>query len=295
MLRCPYGLVDAGRLWYLRLKAELLKAGMMMCKYDQALFMWFDNGNLAGIMTCHVDDIIYGGQDQFHIQVVKKLKSVFSISLEEDTKLKYLGLSIHQTDTGISVSTQEYGNSLKELSCTTTSLSETKTFTSEQVKCLKQFCGQLNWLASQGRPDIAFDSCHIANSLKTDNPKVFGYANKVVRKVHNQDVELKFPSDFDLNSCSVVSFCDASFGNLPNGGSQGGFICFLIDKSGLYTPITWQSRKIRRVVKSTVAAECLAAVEAAETTIYLSVLIKDIFSLKQNIDSYVFCDNKNFP
>ena len=80
---------------------------------------------------------------------------------------------------------------------------------------------------------------------------------------------------------------------MPNAGSQGGFISFFIDKNGLYSPITWQSRKIRRVVKSTIGAECLAAVEAAENTIYYATLLKDVLKFDRKIDTRVFCDNRN--
>ena len=110
--------------------------------------------------------------------------------------------------------------------------------------------------------------------MKSGDPKVFSAANKVIRKAQNQDIVLHFYSDFDFSSCSVISFCDASFANLPNAGSQGGFICLLVDKNGVYFPIAWQSRKVKRVVKSTLAAECLSAVEAAELIVYISELIR---------------------
>ena len=67
----------------------------------------------------------------------------------------------------------------------------------------------------------------------------------------------------------------------------------LIDQNGIYSPLTWQSRKIRRIVKSTIAAECLAAVEAAEMVIYLASLVTDIFQAAKNIKTIVYCDNKN--
>ena len=105
----------------------------------------------------------------------------------------------------------------------------------------------------------------------------------------NQSVLLNFPHDLNILSCSIVSFCDASFANLPNAGSQGGFLCLLVDNNGNYCPLTWQSRKIKRVVKSTIAAECLAAVEAAEMTIYLATLVQDMLKLHDNsVDTYVF-------
>lgn len=222
MVRCPYGLADAGRHWYLRLKEELIKAGMTISKFDQALFIWYVNGTFSGLLTCHVDDILFGGNKQFHDQVICKMKSTFSIGLEEDTNLKYLGLIVNQTDIGIKVSTADYSKSLKEITLPTVE-NDQDCFSPEEMKTLKQFCGQINWISTQGRPDIAFDSCQIANSLNTGNRNVFHFANKIVRKIQNQDIDLKFPRDFDMNHCSVASFCDASFANLPNAGSQGSF------------------------------------------------------------------------
>ena len=51
--------------------------------------------------------------------------------------------------------------------------------------------------------------------------------------------------------------------------------------------------KIRRVVKSTIAAECLSAVEAAEMTIYLANVMKSLLLSTKCVNTYVFCDNKN--
>ena len=91
-----------------------------------------------------------------------------------------------------------------------------------------------------------------------------------------------------------MSFCDASFGNFPNGGSQGAYVTFLIDNAGVYVPIAWQSRRVRRVVKSTVAAECLAAIEAAENVVLLSTALKLILkSSLYSVKTFIFCDNKN--
>ena len=75
MLRCPYGLADAGRHWYLRLKDALIQAGMILSKFDQALFLWYLNGKLSGILICHVDDILYGGRLEFHHQVISSLRN----------------------------------------------------------------------------------------------------------------------------------------------------------------------------------------------------------------------------
>ena len=46
-------------------------------------------------------------------------------------------------------------------------------------------------------------------------------------------------------------------------------------------------------MKSTLAAECLAAVECAEMTIYVAALVNNILQSSQKIRTYVLCDNRN--
>ena len=45
-----YGLSDAARAWYLRVKEELLKLGVKISKYDSALFSWHYNNEFQGVM-----------------------------------------------------------------------------------------------------------------------------------------------------------------------------------------------------------------------------------------------------
>lgn len=294
MLKCPYGLADSGRHWYLKVQQVFLDLGVVQSKLDQALFMWYNDGSLSGIMACHVDDFIFGGTKTYHETVITRIRSLFIVGLEENTSMKYLGLQINQDSEGIHVSTKSYGMSLAQFGSDVCSQSSSSTFSSDQLTAIKQSSGQINWLVMQSRPDIAYDSCMIANSMNSGNAKVFSSINKCIRRIQNQDVVLHFYSCMDIITCRVVTFCDASFGNLPNGGSQGSFISFLIDQNGTYCPIAWQSRKIRRVVKSTIAAECLAAVEAAEITVFLAVFLKNILKLPEgSVKTLLLCDNNN--
>ena len=60
---CIYGLCDAPRSWYKRVKHELLGAlGGKVSKFDKAFFLWHDNEEiLRGIIALHVDDFVYCG------------------------------------------------------------------------------------------------------------------------------------------------------------------------------------------------------------------------------------------
>ena len=42
--KCPYGLADAGRHWYIRIMTELNACGVQL-KLDQAVFVWHCKDN----------------------------------------------------------------------------------------------------------------------------------------------------------------------------------------------------------------------------------------------------------
>ena len=58
--------------------------------------------------------------------------------------------------------------------------------------------------------------------------------------------------------------------NLPNGANQGGFIIFLANQTQSSCPISWASGKVKRILKSRLAAETLAMVEAADTAYFMA-------------------------
>ena len=91
-----------------------------------------------------------------------------------------------------------------------------------------------------------------------------------------------------------MCFSDASFANLPDKGSQGGYIIFLVDDKGKYVVLAWQSKRIKRVVNSSLSAECLQAVEAAETCILLRDRLEDILCLpNKSVQVSIIVDNKS--
>ena len=56
LLITVYGLRDAPRAWYLRIKEVLEKSGMLKSKFD-VIFYCLSNRKLKGLLCCHVDDL----------------------------------------------------------------------------------------------------------------------------------------------------------------------------------------------------------------------------------------------
>ena len=97
-----------------------------------------------------------------------------------------------------------------------------------------------------------------------------------------------------MKPCKIISFIDASYCNLAEEGSQGGFIIFLCNTDGKAAPIQRQLRKILHVVKSTLAAECLAQVEAAEACFLIKSQLAELLQAsKEEIITECITDNQS--
>ena len=74
---------------------------------------------------------------------------------------------------------------------------------------------------------MAYDSCILSTSLKNGTVQYLLTANRSIRKMKYERVTLTFSNLGDISSCNIVTYSDASLGNLRDGGSQEGFVVFL--------------------------------------------------------------------
>ncbi len=98
-----YGQKQAGRVWYLHLKKNLLKLGFIPSKHDECVFYYGTT-----IFLVYTDDTILLGPDKAEIDnLVKKLADKFNI--EEQGELSdYLGIKIERKEDGTMISIQFY-------------------------------------------------------------------------------------------------------------------------------------------------------------------------------------------
>ena len=68
--RVIYGLNDAPRAWYERVRGEFLNLGGKVSLFDEAMFLWHNEEcNIVGIIVTHVDDFIYAGTEEWKKEV----------------------------------------------------------------------------------------------------------------------------------------------------------------------------------------------------------------------------------
>ena len=146
----------------------------------------------------------------------------------------------------------------------------------KEKRLLKGAAGQLNWVTSQTLPDIAFDACAACVSLKNATLCEIHMVNKRIRKLKAVNVALHFNDIGNIEEASILCYCDLSFRNLKGENSQGRHIAFLQGSNGKVSPVKGQSKKIKRIFKSTLAAEELALDESADACFYIRTLLCEI-------------------
>jgi hypothetical protein len=263
------------------MSAFLLSTGGIKSAIDDALFMWFDESKLIGHLACHVDDMNYTGSDLWNETVVKAVKEKFNISSEAEGSFKYIGLNILQGKNAITIDQNTYITSLEEIPISKDrSKQKNDTLTKDEKSKLRSLSGQMLWVTTQSRPDLAYEACRMSNAGKSPTVKLIIEANKAVKhlKTTAYDVRLAFPRLGDPADFSLSAFSDASHNSLPGNASQGAFIIFVCG-NGKVAPLIWQSRKLRRVTKSPLAAETLVLGEAADAGRLMCALLKEVYRL----------------
>ena len=62
--------------------------------YDEAMFMWHDEGKLVGLFNSHVEDFVYCGTAQWHVKIIDPLFTTFRIRESHCGSFKYIGLNV---------------------------------------------------------------------------------------------------------------------------------------------------------------------------------------------------------
>ena len=134
-------------------------------------------------MNCHVDDFLWGGSESFNRRISDKIKDTFETSREEIVSLKYLGLDLKQTSGAIIISQKKrkFKKNMDGLMLSGDQMTNNNAELNKNGKrLLRGAVGQLNWIAFQTRPNIAFDACKHCCSLKNVVMKDIQVANKSI-------------------------------------------------------------------------------------------------------------------
>ena len=258
--KAAYGLAEAPRAWFLRLTRELKQVGLSVSALDPCVFMLRDQkGTLVGICGVHVDDLIGGGSLAMDA-CLQKLRSRLPFGEFRTKTVKYTGAEIRQNeDKTIELSQEDYIDKMEFVTVPGKASDPLP-----DPKVMRACCGQLAWVAGNSRPDQAFLSSYLQGIQDAAQCRHLTLYNKALREMKNRRVTLKFPC-VPTSQWRLLAITDAGWGTRENGESQGGLILCLCESKvlkqqrGQCWVIEWVSKKLRRIVRSSTAAETLAA------------------------------------
>ena len=278
--KAAYGLAEAPRAWFLRLTRELLAVGLVVSQLDPCVFCLRDNktAELLGICGVHVDDLLGGGTSAMD-KCLERLKLKLPFGDFRRKTVKYTGAEIRQhADGTIEVTQEAYIDKLEEV-CTKPFGKSSDLL--EEPTLMRACCGQLAWVANHSRPDQAFLASYLQGVQDLAQVSHLELYNKAVREMKTRRVCLRFPP-VPLDRWRLLAVTDAGWGVRANGESQGGLLLCLCDKNvleqkpGATWPIEWSSKKLRRVVRSSTAAETLAAQNGLDAIEFAQAFLQEV-------------------
>ncbi|CAE8625872.1 unnamed protein product [Polarella glacialis] len=158
--------------------------------------------------------------------------------------------------------------------------------TADEQTAYRSVVGQLLWLATQSRPDLAFEVSKAAQLFSTATVQTLLQLNPQIKHAMTEPslgITIR-RGLIDLRTASVVAYGDSAFANMPGEKSQYGVtVClthqvpeFVTGDFSLGVLWTWVSATVKRVVRSTLAAEAYAVSEAAEFAQMMCQLLTEI-------------------
>src|SRR5215469_16111224 len=177
-----YGLKDAAKEWHKSLVEIIQQIGGTKSKLDPSIFYWKEkNKKLTGIICAHVDDLLYGGNQEFITKTIRKLKDKLEVGEEKQKEIKYLGIEIHEDKEGIWITQEKYRKQMKEKEEKKRNKNE-EDLTNEEMTEYRSGVGKLNWLVQHSRPDLAFDTNMLSKKNKKAKGKDWNYLQKITKK-----------------------------------------------------------------------------------------------------------------
>ena len=134
--------------------------------------------------------------------MVVGVNRAFEVGKKDEGCFNYIGLNIEQKENTIMLDQKKYFESLNDIPINSKRLTRKFDDTNEmKQQQFKAAMGQINWSASQSRPDIAFDMLKM--SMLVNKPKVMHLTkvNRLIKKLQQKQQMLVFPSLKSIKNC----------------------------------------------------------------------------------------------
>ena len=225
------------------------------------------------------------------------MRQRFLFGKEEESTFRYIGLQVDKVKDAIIVNQDGYIDSLADMEFKDLVGMKGDDFLDEEhQQQFREFVGKIGWLANTSRPDLSYDKLLLSTKAGKATVKDYKTAVKLMKKLKCITTEMKFPNLGDITDWTLQGYGDAGYKSLPDDiSSCGGQVVLIVNKKrDLKCVVCWRSRKLRRVVSSSTAAEALAANDVLDEVIYIKEILKELVGNDAaNIPIEIFTDSRN--
>ena len=317
--RALYGLKQSPREWYEQINAYLQSLSFKRLKSEHCLYFYINNDEIC-IISLYVDDLIIAGSSKAVTDRIKMLmKKRYSMKDLGDVD-EILGCRVHVDSSlgTVTMNQKKYTEGLLEkylkpgstwcdtpadnklvlvpTPSTDTTNNNSNNNNNSVDMSYREVVGSLLWLSLGTRPDITYAVSQVAKFSSNPGPQHWEAVHRIIRYLHGtRTLGLTYhahqhgsdDSPVTLTSMKPHGYVDADYArDKTTFRSVTGYIYFLAK-----APISWQTRQQPSVALSTMEAEFMAACAAAQESVWLIQLLKELScELKEPI--VLFEDNK---
>eukprot|EP00435_Cladocopium_sp_Y103_P057754 s1878_g20.t1 len=253
-----YGTKDAGRSWWKKLAADAKLVGWIMSGIESALFYLHGGAKLVGIMASHVDNLITCGEGPVYETAMKKLADLIYLK-EKRSTFRFCGKNVVQNE-DFTV-TIEQVDAIEALEYQVIDKAKRKNVNAplnESEKTdFRALIGSMGWISRQTRPDVMVNVSMASQTMGDPRVKDVVELNKAVKM-------LKESPEAPWKFYPIRSFL--------------GQLCRLRGEATPVLLLETTSSSIKRVCRSTLAAESNAFLMGVEAADYISALLREILN-----------------
>ncbi|XP_019438966.1 PREDICTED: uncharacterized protein LOC109344666 [Lupinus angustifolius] len=274
-----FGLKQAPRAWFNKLKNYLVTHGFKACQLDTSLFLHYSSSSIIYVLV-YVDDLIITCTNAALIQrFITQLHTVFA--LKDLGSLHYfLGLQITMTTTGLTLSQENYihdilcRNNMTSASSISTPADTGSRLTShgapfEDPKIFRKIVGSLQYVTIT-RPDIAYVVNRVFQFMHSPTVLHWRATKRILKYLKGTTSHcLHFKP---TRAPSLLAYSDVGWLSDPE-DSRSQYRYAIFHGSNL---ISWTSRKQQVVARSSTEVEYRSLAYTVAELLWIQQLLKDL-------------------
>ncbi|CAK0911609.1 unnamed protein product [Prorocentrum cordatum] len=264
VMKPGYGIGEAPRHWWETVKVDFAELGLQACELEPCLWRvrFPKTSRLIGLAMAHVDDLILAGDNSHSLwaSIFEQIRKLYEWGtwgdmIDDSIKsLEQCGVTIEENDQGFFLHQHAYADKIREVQPADGGRHRsTDTLRESDQTILRAFCGEVYWLGVNTVPFVLSWVAELQSKIPGGARNLFSAANNIVKLIkQRQRMGLQI---YRHNSTTWPC---------PPGAMQPGPVgpTAIEGEKAKFTVLDWGSKKLRRVARSSLAAEVQEAGDA---------------------------------